>query len=153
MKKITISSMLVVFALTSCNEASVNESQNKSATHVDDEHNHEEKNEAIELNNGKKWVVDSKMMIHIREMENIVGVFNTEEQKDYKKLAIKLQSNIDLLTASCTMQGKAHDELHKWLVPFMDMVSVLTDEENDTEAAKQFKNIQTSLITFNTYFQ
>jgi hypothetical protein len=35
----------------------------------------------------------------------------------------------------------------------MDMVSVLTDAENDTEAAKQFKNIQTSLITFNTYFQ
>ncbi len=145
--------MLVVFALTSCNEASVNESQNKSATNSHEDHNHEEENEAIELNNGKKWVVDSKMMIHIREMEKIVVAFNTEEQKDYKELAKKLQSNIDLLTASCTMQGKAHDELHKWLVPFMDMVSVLTDAENDTEAAKQFKNIQASLITFNTYFQ
>ena len=145
--------MLVVFALTSCNEVSVNESQNKSATHVDEEHLHEDESEAIELNNGKKWVVDSKMIIHIREMENIVVAFNTEEQKDYKKLAKNLQSNIDLLTASCTMEGKAHDELHKWLVPFMDMVSVLTDAENDTEAAKQFKNIQTSLITFNTYFQ
>lgn len=145
--------MLVVFALTSCNEASVNESQNKSATNLHDEHNNEEENEAIELNNGKKWVVDSKMMIHIREMENIVVAFNTEEQKDYKNLAKNLQSNIDLLTASCTMEGKAHDELHKWLVPFMDIVSVLTDAQNDTEAAKQFKNIQTSFITFNTYFQ
>jgi hypothetical protein len=75
------------------------------------------------------------------------------KQKNYKSLSEKLQSNIDLLTSNCTMKGKAHDELHKWLLPYIDLVKELSEAKDPTEAEKQFQNIQTSFNTFNQYFQ
>ena len=75
------------------------------------------------------------------------------EQKDYKSLSEKLQSNIDLLTSNCTMKGKAHDELHKWLLPYIDLVKELSEAKDETEASKHFENIQISFTTFNQYFQ
>jgi hypothetical protein len=86
-------------------------------------------------------------------MENDITSFANVEQKDYKSLSNKLQSNIDLLTSNCTMKGKAHDELHKWLLPYMDMVKELSNAKDETEATKQFVNIQSSFTTFNQYFQ
>ena len=97
--------------------------QPEIAEHND--HNHDDESEAIELNNGEKWQVDANMLTHIRNMENDVVSFAKVEQKDYKSLSEKLQSNIDLLTSNCTMKGKAHDELHKWLLPYIDLVKEL----------------------------
>ena len=51
------------------------------------------------------------------------------------------------------MTGQAHDELHKWLLPYIDLVAELSDAKAETEAAKQFENIQNSFITFNQYFK
>ncbi len=104
-------------------------------------------------NNGGKWKVDASMITHIRNMENDIISFSNVEQKDFKSLAEKLQSNIDLLTSNCTMKGTAHNELHKWLLPYIDIVEELLKAKDETEAAKQFKNIQTSFTTFNQYFQ
>ena len=93
------------------------------------------------------------MITHIRNMENDVVSFAKVEQKDYKSLSEKLQSNIDLLTSNCTMKGKAHDELHKWLLPYIDLVKELSEAKDETEASKHFENIQISFTTFNQYFQ
>ncbi|MBK8111874.1 MAG: hypothetical protein IPO65_01705 [Saprospiraceae bacterium] len=51
------------------------------------------------------------------------------------------------------MKGKAHDELHKWLLPYIDLVKELSAAKNETEATKQFENIQISFTTFNQFFQ
>jgi septal ring factor EnvC (AmiA/AmiB activator) len=117
------------------------------------EHQHNTETQIIELNNGEKWKVDDTMLVHIRNMENDVQTFTIAEEKNYTQLADKLQKNIDLLTSNCTMKGKAHDELHKWLLPYIDLVKQLSETQDETEAAKQFQNIQTSFTTFNQYFQ
>jgi len=116
-------------------------------------HEHDENQESIELNNGEKWKVDDEMLVHIRNMERDINSFVTIEQKDYKLLAEKLKLNIDLLTSNCTMKGKAHDELHKWLLPYIDLVNELSNAKDVTNASKQFENIQASFKTFNQYFQ
>jgi hypothetical protein len=51
------------------------------------------------------------------------------------------------------MSGMAHDELHKWLVPYITEVNSLSEAENEIETIKTFKNIQESFKTFNKYFQ
>jgi hypothetical protein len=51
------------------------------------------------------------------------------------------------------MKGKAHDELHKWLLPCIDLVKELSEAKDETEASKHFKTIQISFTTFNQYFQ
>lgn len=153
MKKIIILIPVISLFLFSCGNTSKEKPKEQTETVTHKEHQHDEESEIIELNNGKKWKVDANMLVHIRNMENDVISFDKVEQKDYKSLGEKLQSNIDLLTSNCTMKGKAHDELHKWLLPYIDLVKELSEAKNETEAEKQFQNIQTSFTTFNQYFQ
>lgn len=113
-----------------------------------EEHQHAE-SIAIQSNEGKKWKVDDTMMLHIRNMEKDVVNFDTEGDKNYSLLADKLTANIDLLTSNCTMKGKAHDELHKWLIPYIELVDAFSKDKS----ANQFSEIQHSFIIFNQYFQ
>jgi hypothetical protein len=82
-------------------------------------------------------------------MEKDVMNFNSENNKKYPLLANKLKSNIDLLTSNCTMKGEAHDELHKWLVPYIELVDKFSKEKSKN----QFIEIQESFKIFNQYFQ
>ncbi len=113
-----------------------------------EEHQHSE-SETIQLNNGEKWKVDDNMMLHIRNMEKDVVHFDQEKSTNYSLLAEKLKTNIDILTSNCTMKGQAHDELHKWLVPYIELVDSFSKEKS----ANQFTEIQNSFKTFNQYFQ
>ena len=142
-KKIIVTA--IVLFLFSCNTKSKEE---KTTEIKMEEHQHSD-SEAIQLNEGKKWKVDDNMMLHIRNMEKDVMNFNSENNKNYPLLANKLKSNIDLLTSNCTMKGEAHDELHKWLVPYIGLVDKFSKEKK----VNQFLEIQHSFKTFNQYFQ
>ena len=153
MKKLIILIPLISLFLFSCSNAANEKSNEQTQSVIQQENHHNDESEAIELNNGEKWKVDANMITHIHNMENDIISFTEIEQKNYKSLSEKLQSNIDLLTSNCTMKGKAHDELHKWLLPYIDLVKELSEAKDPTEAEKQFQNIQTSFNTFNQYFQ
>lgn len=117
-------------------------------------HEHAEAVEAIELNDGNKWKVDAPMMEYIRIMEKEVHASNLIAQKDYPALAKTLQTQVDGLTSNCTMTGKPHDELHKWLLPYIDLVKAFTESANNpAEAEKHLKAIDASFDTFNQYFE
>jgi hypothetical protein len=152
-KKITVSLIVVSLFFFSCGNNSIEKSKEQTETATHEEHHHGEESEEIELNNGEKWTVDAKMITHIRNMENDVISFADVKQKDYKLIAEKLQLNIDLLTSNCTMKGKAHDELHKWLLPYIEKVKELSEAKDESESSKQIKDIQTSFTTFNQYFK
>lgn len=153
MKKIIISLAAISLLLFGCGNTANEESHEKIETVTHEEHQHNNETQTIELNNGEKWKVDANMITHIRNMETEIETFASVEEKDYKSLAEKLQSDIDLVTSNCTMKGKAHDELHKWLLPYIDMVKRLSEAKDETEASKEFENIQLSFTTFNQYFQ
>lgn len=131
--------------LFSCNT----KSKEEKTTQIKTEEHQNSDNEAIHLNDGEKWKVDDNMMEHIRNMENDIVAFTNKSDKNYTQLASKLKANLDLLTSNCTMKGQAHDELHKWLVPYIDLVDSLEKENTD----EQFKAIQHSFETFNQYFK
>ena len=118
-------------------------------------HQHNE-GDPIELNNGSKWKVVPEMMAHIRNMELDINRFveaKHTELKDFRQLGASLQKNSDLLTSNCTMDGKAHDELHKWLLPYIDMVDKLNKSKNNDEALHTFEEIKASNKLFNIYFK
>ena len=135
----------VILLIFSCNTKSKEEKTTEIKT---EEHQHSE-SETIQLNNGEKWKVDDNMMIHIRNMEKDVVHFDQEKSTNYSLLANKLKTNIDILISNCTMKGQAHDELHKWLVPYIELVDSFSKEKS----ANQFTEIQNSFKTFNQYFQ
>ncbi len=121
----------------------------------EDQHQHTD-SDSIQLNDGAKWKVVPEMMGYIRNMESDINHFaenRNTELKGFLQLGASLQKNIDLLTSSCTMEGKAHDELHKWLLPYIDMVDKLNAAKNFDEAFNTFGEIRTSYIVFNRYFE
>lgn len=139
--------------LFGCENSITKNSTAEQETVAEETHNHQDIGETLVLNNGEKWKVDNNMMIYIQNMEADMNSFAANNQKDYQLLADELQKNVKLLTSNCTMNGAAHDELHKWLVPYITEVNELTEAKNENEAFKTFKNIQESLNTFNQYFQ
>jgi hypothetical protein len=153
MKILAISITIIGLFLSSCGNTSNQKPKENIKTVSQDDHQHIDEIETIELNSGEKWKVDAHMLLHIRNMEKDIIAFSKVEEKDYKALAEKLQSNVDLLTSNCTMKGQAHDELHKWLLPFIDMVDHLSEAQSEIEAAKQYANMQSSYNLFNQYFQ
>ncbi len=143
---------LLSLVLFSCNNESKETPVVKEETRLESEHHHDEVT-AIELNNGEKWSVDKDMMVHIRNMEKEVVAFGKNTEKDYAVLSKKLLANIELLTSNCTMTGKAHDELHKWLLPYIDLVGELEAAENEVKAVEFFKEVEHSFHAFNKYFK
>ena len=107
----------------------------------------------IELNDNKKWKVDEGMMIHIKAIDSEIRNTNNESYPDLKGLSRKLNNHIELLTSNCTMTGKAHDELHKWLLPFIDLVEELDQSKSKEEQKIIFQKIKKSMNEFNAFFE
>lgn len=153
MNKLILTFLVCSVILYSCENSKKEISNIKTETENKSEHQHEHDIQTIELNKGEKWKVEPKMLKHIRTMESNIMLYAESNDIKYKALSNKLQSNIDLLTSNCTMTGKAHDELHKWLLPYIDLVQELNQSKTESEASLIFKEIQLSFSTFNNYFQ
>ena len=128
MNKLILTFAVGSLLLYSCGNSSNEKLNNQTEVAQHNDHHHDDESEAIELNNGEKWQVNANMITHIRNMENDVVSYAKVEQKDYKSLSEKLQSNIDL-------------------------VKEFSEAKDETEASKHFENIQISFTTFNQYFQ
>lgn len=133
----------ITFLLTSCSNNETSQNNSDSSINMYD----------IELVNNEKWEVDKEMLVHIKNMESDIEAASQQSNPNYKELGAKLDENIGLLTSNCTMTGKAHDELHKWLLPFIDLVKDLNAADSKEEQQKSFEAIQESMNEFNTYFK
>lgn len=102
----------------------------------------------LRLDNGKPWKVEPKMMIHLRAMETALQSTSVSPKETSKVLQGCLQS----LVASCTMTGPAHDELHKWLVPFMETANALAESHSEKQQRKLLDRLRDSYQSFNVHF-
>lgn len=158
MSNILISFSIAALVFVGCNSEtkSTVESttvEDSTSIAVEEEHHHEED---LQLDNGKKWVVVPEMLAHIRSMENRVHEFSKKSSstiEEHLSLAQELKSDIDKLTSSCTMTGQAHDELHKWLVPYMELVDAYSTSVDLASVQSQFIEIQKSFAVFNEFFE
>jgi len=134
-----------------CNTSSENkeEAVNRETVTTEENHHHDE-SEAIVLDNGNKWKVEESMLIYIRNIEHAVNNF---EGKDYTVLAKIIDKNLIDLTSNCTMGGQAHEELHKWLVPFIRLSEQFDVATELAEQEKIYNDFKTSFVEFNTYFE
>lgn len=152
---INLSSLFLI--LNGCgSETIVTENQNTPDTSTVESEHHEH-TEAINLNNGAKWKVDEHMLGFIRSIETDVTNFSSSAGEkslaSYNSLSEKIAINLDSLTSNCTMTGQAHDELHKWLLPFLDLNDYFSSSATVQEADSLYTEITTSFIEFNRYFE
>lgn len=137
--------------LWSCGDTHNDEHQPHSAAANLEEHHHES-SEAIELNNGAKWRVNDEMKPFILKGEDLVNSYIQSKNSDFKELSKQLEAQNGNLVESCTMDGKSHDELHKWLHPHLELTERLTKVENAAQADEIIVEIQKSYQIFHQYF-
>ena len=147
MNKLKIGTIVLsALFLFSCNNKTEQDPTEEIPTVATEVHEHET-DEPLQLNDGEKWKVDANMMAHIAQMEKDIA--SLDNQENFEKLSEKLNKNLGLLSSNCTMKGQAHDELHKWLLPYIDLVEAFATDKSEAN----FTAIKNSFSTFNTYFQ
>jgi hypothetical protein len=107
--------------------------------------------EGIILNDGQKWKVVPDMLQIIQNMEEDIASYS--DTTGFDNLSESLAKNIDSLTSNCTMTGQAHDELHKWLLPFIDLVNESKEAKTVTDQTELLVRLKASYELFNTYFE
>lgn len=157
MKKTTI--ILCIAAgvfLYSCNSNSTSVTASQQDTVAQKEHHDNEiveSSETIELNKGEKWKVNEEMKPYVIKGSELVNAFIQNKDTDYKKLARQLQEQNNQLIQSCTMDGKSHDELHKWLHPHLELVDKLEKTNDTKEAYEIVHQLVKSYQDYQNYFQ
>ncbi len=126
---------------------------NKPGNTTVNEHSDTQQSDRLKLNNGEKWKVNEEMTPFIRNSEELLADFRNNNESDYKELAGKLKENNNKLISSCTMKGEAHDELHKWLYPHLELVKKLSKAKSTEEVRVIIDQLQFSFDTFNSFFQ
>lgn len=111
-----------------------------------------EHEQELMLNQGNKWIVNGQMKPYIKQGEMLVEKYINNSESDYTALATQLKEQNNLLIKSCTMTGKAHDELHKWLHPHLDLVNEL-EVATTEEAQAIIQNLQVSYQTYSEFFE
>ena len=147
MKKI-FSILTITFILASCSAESTKNTTIEQSPQETVQTPHD-----IELINGKKWKVDEGMMITIKLIANEVQSFNGQTVEEYKEYAISLSNLISELTSNCTMKGQGHDELHKWLVPFIHLTKDLKKVESIADLSKIDGELKSEIVIFGNYFE
>lgn len=92
-------------------------------------------------------------MQHIRNLEQDVRTLETSAEKDHSALALKIGEHTKQLISSCTMDGKAHDALHDWLMPFLQLNKDYAAAPDAATQSAKFKEIQQSLAAFHERFE
>jgi len=139
-----------------CNNS--NTSQNKEAVKEHDEHQTEQviSSEALVLNNGVKWNVDSITNSNIKILLSITEAFYSSPDKSltsYKNVADDLQKGLDKMISECKMQGPDHEALHKWLRPLIGQVAEFKKASTEDDAAKSMTTIIAQINLYDQYFK
>ncbi len=138
------------FFMFSCGDAATKKSEEPTESVSHDEHQHSDEVPTVELNNGEKWTVNPEMTPFILDAEKILNGYSNG---NYKELAEQIEAKNQGLIKSCTMDGKSHDELHKWLHPHMGLIESLGDAENEQKANEIIAELKKSFEAYHTYFQ
>lgn len=120
---------------------------------VSSEGSHESIEGEVTLNNRELWQANPETTEGIIKMKERMNSFNDFEKKEaYSTLKEGLETDFTELFQKCTMKGEAHNQLHNYLFPFIDLFDGL--ESSDLETCKKsFKELNAHLNTYSNYFE
>ena len=145
MKKILLY-FTVLTLLISCKNTSEKKVETK-ATSTIEETVHTSENDKVELDNGNLWEANDDTTIGINKMKTRLRSFSeTENTSAYLTLKEGLEADFTELFQKCTMKGEAHNQLHNYLLPMIDLFEGLESSEIAT-CKKNFNGLFFSKFT------
>ncbi len=112
---------------------------------------------ALVLDDGKKWTLDDPTRASAARLRGLVEAAGADDQAltdaaAIGGLAAALKAELDTMISGCTMQGPAHDQLHRFLSAFMPAVDALAAETDPAVARQRLADLRTMLIRFDAHF-
>ncbi len=143
MKKLLI---LLAMAAMACN------SEVKTDQQKDGHENHDtKKEEALSLNNDKKWKADAATLSNVNAMMLVINDSNYMKTSARDHFITQMQTRLDTLVSQCRMQGPDHDALHLWLNKVTKNMKEIKKEEDEYEEEKE--ELKKNIESFYTYFE
>lgn len=105
------------------------------------------------LDNDAKWEVVPDMMKTIQLFATSIVEFDGTTIEEHQALSKQIEDNLNTLTSNCTMTGQAHDELHKWLLPFLDTSREFADATKLSEMENSVISLKNEIHIFQQYFE
>lgn len=100
-----------------------------------------------------KWAIPAPMMAHLQSLEKDLTTFKTKASTDHADLARRIDKNLKQLISSCTMTGESHDNLHEWLMPFLQLAKQHAESDVPKKQTKYVRKMRRAFTTFHEQFQ
>ncbi len=152
MKQLIFFSLILL--LVSCKQNAEKETVPATTQQVETkEESHKSIDGVVNLNNGKLWLANPETTIGINHMKERMRSFTEKESiEEYAKLKVGLEADFTELFEKCTMKGEAHNQLHNYLFPFIDLFDDLESSELET-CKKSFSELNNHLDEYSKYFE
>lgn len=152
MKKIIYLFPISLVFLVACNNSTQKEEKHEMTEmnkEAESNHQHEESQPKVQLDNGKKWKANPETITGINNMLGLVqdGI---DGKKELATLHEPLQLEFKTIFEKCTMKGESHDQLHNFLLPLKDELAKFKEVIINAENLKEMKEY---LLTFKNYFE
>lgn len=107
----------------------------------------------VKLNNGQKWKANPETTEGVHNMLQLVNTFSEKENVTaYAELKKQLKGEMNLIFKNCTMKGKAHDQLHNYLIPMFDLIHNVGSEDLK-ECKSSYEQLNLHLNRYDEYFE
>lgn len=122
---------------------------------IGEEHAHHHNENALTLNQGKKWSVDqimnTNMMTIHSEFTKLELLISTKKvkQSDYAQLAKVISDSAQKIVANCKMEEKADQAFH---VVLGELLAVADDLNNIKKRSHTIEKLKRTLKTYSEYF-
>jgi len=144
---------LALVLLVACNNNSEKETDHKdhetNKVEAETNHQHEEEQNKVLLDSGKKWKANPETITGIANMQSLVqnGIAG---KASLTTLYDPLQFEFKTIFDKCTMTGESHNQLHNFLIPLKGDLAKVKAGNVSTESLKE---MQEYLSTFKNYFE
>lgn len=116
------------------------------------EESHESIDGVVSLNDGEIWLANPETTTGIENMKKRMDSFTEKENLEaYVTLKEGLEADFTELFQKCTMKGEAHNQLHNYLFPFIDLFDGLESADLET-CKKSFIDLNIRLGEYFDYF-
>lgn len=107
----------------------------------------------LALDNGEKWLMDEHTRNKMAEMEAAFYSADHSQRESLNALGVSLSKDVEELVAGCTMEGKAHDQLHVFLTDYIPAVQSMSTADTLDEARDLAINIKGQLDNYKQHFK
>ena len=158
MKKILRLITIVAISLTifSCGNTSEKKEVKKEITETkivkETEADQHDSDEELILNNGKRWEANLETTEGVKKLQmQLQGLSDKESVEAYTTLTKELEETFGEIFAKCTMKGEAHNQLHNFLKPMLQLFDGM--KSGDLEKSKySYDILNKHLKLYKEYF-